>query len=119
MRQIEQPDWVTALAAETVAELLEHVLVRAEQAEQTEAGAHGLLPGALAPALIMAIQEQLKPELDRAGAAAVEMYTAARRSEGVAAGKAQGEELGPLLGLSRVGVYHSFGRQRPRPNRRG
>lgn len=116
-RRTEQPAWITDLADEVVEELVEHVAARVEQLERAEldAGREGLLAGQLAPALLLAIQDRLKPALDDVGRASVESYTEARRSEGIGAGQARGEELGPLMGLSRVGVYHAFGRQAPRP----
>lgn len=112
-RRSEQPEWVVSLAASTVDELIEHVAARVAQIEKAEReeGTRGLQEGQLAPALILAIQDRLKPVLDAMGTEAIEAYTDARRAAGEPIGKALGEELGPLLGLSRAGVYNAFGRQ--------
>lgn len=104
-----QPEWITDLIESTVAELIEHARARIASIEQEHRGKHH--EGQLAPALVLALQTRLKAELDQEGLAAVQAYTEARRKQGTPAQEAQGEELGPLLGLSRAGVYHAFGRR--------
>lgn len=108
-KKTPRPEWITALVQDTVAELLEHAAIRIEELEAKHRGE--LHEGQLTPALVQAIQEELKTGLDRQGAEAVQVYTETRKAAGTPAQEAQGEELGPLLGLTRAGVYHAFSRR--------
>jgi N-acyl-D-aspartate/D-glutamate deacylase len=108
-KKTPRPEWIDQLAADTIAELLEHAALRVERLEAANRGDRQ--PGQLTPALIAAIQDGVKAGLDALGAEAVDTYTATRKAKGTPARAAQGEELGPLLGLSQAGVFHSFGRR--------
>lgn len=107
-----RPEFIEQAAEKIAEELVEHLAARIWDKDREFRQAVEIDHfGQAAPALILAVMEKFKDKAEATGAGAVQDYVDSRGREGVGAGTAQGEELGPLMAMSRIGVYHSFGRR--------